>query len=110
MNSQLENAIQEAMAELDKMTEKQKQDTEKKDVVESNVIVEKHVPVQRPSLRTKGHSNASKQRHPQGETQNTIASKPSMVDTTPEVSIPSSNLRSSSSAPAHSIRLRRSNR
>lgn len=108
MNTQLENAIQEAMAQLDKMSEKSTEDVECKDSVESRVVTEKHVVVQKLSQKNRGHSNAAK-RQLQNSTQDIPTSKP-QADTSPDVSLPSSNLRSFSSSPAHSTRLRRSNR
>lgn len=106
MNTQLENAIQEAMAQLDKMSEKLKEDVQCKDAEDST---KKQVVAQKTSHKNKGQSNAVKQRQLQSAAHNIPAMK-SQSDNTPEVSVPSSNLRSFSSSPAHSTRLRRSNR
>lgn len=113
MNSQLENAIQEAMAELDKMSEKQKSDKEK-NLEDSDETAETNLTVHRPKtlLRSKTQQSKTKQRLAKVQLENTSSTKSTDTDAH-ETSIHSSGLKSSTSVmnnPTQLTRLRRSHR
>lgn len=114
MNTQLENAIQEAMAELDKMSEKQKTGTEKDCGNSNTVIVESNAPAHPSKTTSKTKNQSSNTKRLSSDQEERGASLVKSVDTAVRgTTVHSSGHKSSpnvSSNQTHFTRLRRSQR